>query len=38
MTTQLEIESKFDAEPGQALPDLVGVAGSSPPLPRPRWC
>ena len=27
MTTQLEIESKFDAEPGQALPDLVGVAG-----------
>ena len=27
MTTHLEIESKFDAEPGQALPDLVGVAG-----------
>jgi inorganic triphosphatase YgiF len=27
MTTQLEIESKFDAEPGQALPDLVGVSG-----------
>ena len=27
MTTQLEIESKFDAEPGQALPDLVGVGG-----------
>jgi inorganic triphosphatase YgiF len=27
MTTHLEIESKFDAEPGQALPDLVGVVG-----------
>ena len=27
MSTQLEIESKFDAEQGQALPDLVGVAG-----------
>ena len=27
MTTQLEIESKFDVEPGQALPDLVGVTG-----------
>jgi inorganic triphosphatase YgiF len=27
MTTHLEIESKFDAEPGLALPDLVGVAG-----------
>jgi inorganic triphosphatase YgiF len=27
MTTHLEIESKFDAEPGQALPDFVGVAG-----------
>jgi inorganic triphosphatase YgiF len=27
MTTHLEIESKFDAEPGQALPDLVGVSG-----------
>lgn len=27
MTTHLEIESKFDAAPDQALPDLVGVGG-----------
>jgi inorganic triphosphatase YgiF len=27
MTTHLEIESKFDADPGQALPDFVGVDG-----------